>query len=74
MTPEDLAAFKKDLTALINTHGLDGAANTPDYAIADHMVTVFAGFVVAVVERDKHKPSAFARNLVQESSDVPSSS
>ena len=63
--PADLAAFRKDLTALINQHGLDTVCNTPDYALSDFMVTTIAGYLRAVIEHHKHLPSGYNRNVSQ---------
>lgn len=59
----DLAEFRKDLQALINQHGLDTVCNTPDYALADFMVTATAGYLKTVIEHDRHQPSGFTRTV-----------
>lgn len=36
--PNDIEAFKKELTVLINRYCLDSMTNTPDFLLADHLI------------------------------------
>lgn len=46
--------FEKELRALINRHGRDNAANTPDYVLAQFLETCLAAFTTAAQQRDTH--------------------
>jgi hypothetical protein len=37
-----LKKFEKELTSLINAHGIDGFANIPDFIIAKHLISHLA--------------------------------
>jgi len=43
--------FKIKLAELINTYGLEGGSDTPDYVLADYLIVCLTAFNVATKER-----------------------
>ena len=46
--------FKKELESLINTYCMDTDSDTPDYILAEYMVSCLKAFNKATRERDAH--------------------
>lgn len=45
--------FKEDLTRLINKYSLENTSNTPDYIIANYLVSCLEAFNIGVNQRGK---------------------
>lgn len=43
--------FEKDLTDLVNKHGLDQASNTPDFIVAKFLRNCAASYVTTMTHR-----------------------
>lgn len=50
---DSVKPFQKDLTTLINKHGMEKFSDTPDYILADHLVKALIIFGVATRQRDR---------------------
>ena len=50
-----LAEFEKDIAEVINKHGLDNFANTPDFILAKYVTTCLAALKTANEEKRLHK-------------------
>lgn len=46
------ASLERDLTVVLNKHGADQLANTPDFILARFLTQMVASFAVAVLARD----------------------
>lgn len=54
-----LEEFEKDMAAVINKHGLDGACDTPDYVLAE-MISTYLGTVKRAKQYRDLKPEKTA--------------
>ena len=50
---ENIENFRKDLTALINKYGLENACDTPDYILADMLISFYDAYSLQITRRDK---------------------
>lgn len=46
-------AFRKDLTDLLNKYNLDEESNTPDYILADMLLSMYDSYALHVTRRDE---------------------
>ena len=46
------AAFRKDLTALLNRYSKENDSNTPDYILADYVLNCMSAYNLSVQRRD----------------------
>lgn len=50
---QDYTAFKSDLEQLINRHSLENGSNTPDWILAEYLVTCLKAFNETSRAREK---------------------
>ena len=44
--------FEKELGALINKHSMENESNTPDWLLAQYLISCLAAFTVATQQRE----------------------
>ena len=45
-------SFEKELSALINKHSIENESNTPDWLLAQYLISCLAAFTVATQQRE----------------------
>lgn len=55
--------FQKELEALINTHSMEGASNTPDFLLAEFLVNCLRAFNLASKQKEKRSTGAFLAGM-----------
>ena len=49
-----MSELERELSRVLNCHGADNAANTPDYILAMYLRACLDAFTTAVQQRDTH--------------------
>lgn len=62
-------AFRKELTDLLNKYNLDEESNTPDYILADLLLSVYDSYTLHVTRRDETFSFTNAENEDDEDED-----
>lgn len=50
---QNLVAFKRDLTELVNRYSLENGSDTPDFVLADYLVACLDAWNLSTVQRDR---------------------
>lgn len=49
----EMTAFQESLTRMLNYHGIDAACDTPDFILAEYLITGVLGYQFAIARRKR---------------------